>query len=210
MENTESTESTESSTVKTIYFPLRQKNESLFSSFAEKENKSLFVKKESKKRIATFSEKWTFTNTTHNESQLHLLSTIQSASLDENAKFVVQQINQKIHGYRAQDVDKGLYCAPMFVDLSFVIKKLVQCELSCFYCREPTMIVYEYSREPKQWTLERIDNSHGHNKDNVEIACLNCNLRRRTMYHERYLFTKQMVIQKQESSSDSSEVYTEK
>jgi hypothetical protein len=26
----------------------------------------------------------------------------------------------------------------------------------------------------------------------VEIACLNCNLRRRTMYHERYVFTKQM------------------
>jgi hypothetical protein len=45
-----------------------------------------------------------------------------------------------------------------------------------------------------QWTLERIDNDLGHNKNNVEIACLNCNLRRRTMYHERYLFTKELNI----------------
>ena len=26
----------------------------------------------------------------------------------------------------------------------------------------------------------------GHNKDNVVISCLNCNLRRRTMHYERY------------------------
>ena len=39
-----------------------------------------------------------------------------------------------------------------------------------------------------EWTIERIDNSIGHNKGNVEISCLNCNLRRRTMHYERYLF----------------------
>ena len=50
-----------------------------------------------------------------------------------------------------------------------------------------------YCYKNKQWTLERIDNGMGHNKDNVEIACLLCNLRRRTMYHERYVFTKQMM-----------------
>jgi hypothetical protein len=57
-------------------------------------------------------------------------------------------------------------------------------------------ILYEYVRESNQWTLERLDNDFGHNKGNVEIACLNCNLRRRTMYHERYLFTKELSIVK--------------
>jgi hypothetical protein len=66
--------------------------------------------------------------------------------------------------------------------------------MECYYCRKKVKILYEYVREEDQWTLERIDNKRGHNNDNVEIACLSCNLRRRTMYHERYVFTKQMNI----------------
>jgi hypothetical protein len=65
--------------------------------------------------------------------------------------------------------------------------------LCCFYCKEPAQLVYETVRDPKQWSLERIDNSFGHNAGNVEIACLACNVRRRTIYHERYLATKQMA-----------------
>ena len=57
-------------------------------------------------------------------------------------------------------------------------------------------VLYEESRDPKQWTLERIDNSEGHNENNIEVACLTCNVRRRTMYHEKYRFTKQLTIQK--------------
>lgn len=38
----------------------------------------------------------------------------------------------------------------------------------------------------------RVDNSYGHNTDNVVIACLDCNLRRRTMFQERYKKTKEM------------------
>ena len=67
-------------------------------------------------------------------------------------------------------------------------------DLKCYYCNNPVLVLYEYVREPKQWTVERIDNKFGHNKDNIEIACLNCNLHRRTMHHERYLFTKNLNI----------------
>ena len=52
--------------------------------------------------------------------------------------------------------------------------------------------MYEYVREPKQWTLERMNNSFGHNRDNVVIACLSCNIRRRTMASERYVLTKEL------------------
>ena len=73
--------------------------------------------------------------------------------------------------------------------------------LNCFYCLEPVYIWYEIAREPKQWTVERIDNKFGHNIGNIEIACLSCNLKRRCMYHERYIFTKQIKIVKNEKQT---------
>ena len=103
------------------------------------------------------------------------------------------QIQQKIRGYKSQDLEKKLYLEDQFVDLSYVFHLLTESKLQCVYCHEPTMVLYEHVREPKQWTLERIDNSLGHVVGNVQIACLICNLRRRTMYQERYILTKQMM-----------------
>jgi hypothetical protein len=103
-------------------------------------------------------------------------------------------MGQKICGYRGQDVNKSLYDETMFINREQVLDLMIKCQNRCFYCKEPVNVIYENVREPRQWTLERIDNSRGHNKDNVEIACLNCNLHRKTMHHERYLFTKELNI----------------
>ena len=51
-------------------------------------------------------------------------------------------------------------------------------------------------RDKHQWTLDRIDNSIGHNKENVVISCLECNLKRRTTEIDRFTFTKQLKITK--------------
>jgi len=111
-------------------------------------------------------------------------------------KMMIQQIQQKINGYKAQDLDKSLFSAPDFVDLDYTIDLIKKSGLKCYYCKHNVKILYEHVREPKQWSLERIDNDYGHTKNNVEIACLSCNLRRKTMYHERYIFTKQLNIVK--------------
>jgi hypothetical protein len=111
----------------------------------------------------------------------------------EDRSVVRSQIQQKIRGYKAQDLEKKLYNEDRFVDLSYVLQLLTESKLQCVYCHEPTRILYEHVREPKQWTLERIDNSLGHIVGNVQIACLICNLRRRTMFQERYILTKQMM-----------------
>ena len=135
------------------------------------------------------------------DKQWECLSAIQPGGLlNDDLKDVCRemrrQIQNKVSSYKMQDIQKQKYDDDKFVDLNFVIRLLHEKEMKCFYCRESVYLFYNFVRENKQWTLERIDNSMGHNTDNVEIACLLCNLRRRTMFHERYVFTKQMNIVK--------------
>ena len=124
------------------------------------------------------------------------LECIATASQDDTGTPVFQELRRqvcaKISGYKSQDMKKGLYDESKFVRFDDVVALMSDRKMLCFYCRKQAMLFYEHVRESNQWTLERIDNMRGHNTDNVEIACLNCNLRRRTMYHERYVFTKQM------------------
>jgi hypothetical protein len=108
----------------------------------------------------------------------------------EHAAFVSQQVTKKISGYKYQDVEKNIFCEDSFVDYDTVISRLCECDLTCYYCRKPVLVLYEFVREPRQWTLERKDNAFGHNKDNIDISCLTCNIRRRTMLQERYVLTR--------------------
>ena len=124
----------------------------------------------------------------------------------EKIVFLKNEIQRKIHGYRAQDVKKNKYDPTHFISLEYVLERIVHTELNCFYCQGPVKIWYEISRDPLQWTLERIDNKLGHNVGNIEISCLQCNLKRRCMHHERYLKTQAMrevvKIKKEEESSN--------
>ena len=116
----------------------------------------------------------------------------------ENAtnKIMLQQIRAKINGYKSQDLKKQLFIEIEFVDLEYVISLLCDCSLVCHYCRKQTVILYDKVREATQWTLDRIENNLGHNRENVVIACLSCNLSRKTMYSGRFLFTKQLEVHK--------------
>ena len=168
--------------------------------------------KPKKKRVITNHSAWNFTEEElSTENQWALLNQVffsETESLSDNTtrtyKWLTSQIKSKIYGYLGQDVEKRVREKNKIVDpenaiqinLSNILKKLVDSNLNCFYCREKVAILYETVRDPKQWTLERIDNKQSHHLGNVEIACLQCNLRRRTMYHERYVFTKQMIIHK--------------
>jgi len=130
------------------------------------------------------------------ENQINMLQTItesgDAGKLNHQCIFVLQEINKKIGGYKTQDKMKGLFDPTAFVDEAYVLQLLLGSHLDCFYCKKKTNVLYQQVREPSQWSLERIDNSMGHNKGNVVIACLSCNLSRKTMYHERFAFTKQM------------------
>ena len=110
---------------------------------------------------------------------------------------MLRELRRKIEGYRHQDHMKNIFDSSKFVDMDHVLNLLRDCNEKCFYCKESVKILYDVARDPKQWTLERIFNERGHNKGNVEIACLSCNIKRRTMFYEKYRFTKQVKFVKE-------------
>ena len=151
----------------------------------EPPKKKEIKQKQKQKRQVTRTDRWQFSESDLNqENQYTILYDL------SHTPFIHQQIKNKLSSYRSQDIEKNLFDPDKMADLQEVLQKMETCQLKCFSCKESVFLLYENVREPKQWTLERIDNKVGHTKDNVEIACLSCNLRRRTMYHERYVFTK--------------------
>ena len=128
------------------------------------------------------------------ETQTQLVA-LQNGS-GELYDIIKKQLNTKLQGYRTQDTLKHMYVEGEFMDMENTVRFLKDCDLRCFYCKNCVKVLYRHVREGCQWTLERIDNDYGHNKTNVVIACLTCNLSRRTMYHERFAFTKQLIVNK--------------
>ncbi len=105
-----------------------------------------------------------------------------------------RQIRDKIHGYRYQDQQKGFYDAAMFVTMEDVVQLLRASALKCYYCRRPVLLLYRYVRDGQQWSLERLDNGKGHNRTNVVVACLQCNLHRKTANSDSFVFSKQLSV----------------
>lgn len=161
-------------------------------------NKVVKTEKEKVKRVISTTSKWNVREPDlYSEKQIAYIDDIyqknkETGTDQEIHHLICHQIQQKIHGYHSQDVHKHILDPGRFVTIDDVVELLFLCKLDCFYCKEKVQVLYDIVREPKQWTLERIDNDFGHNRGNVSIACLKCNVGRRTMYQDRYAFTKQM------------------
>lgn len=178
----------DTSEMKTIVIP-----ESCFKERRRRgtKNKEKLPPKEKKKRVVSTENRW----------KTHITDEDLAADLDDlwdhenttTKQIVHREIKRKLDGYKRQDVEKQLYDEDAFVTLDNVVE-LLRTSPNCFYCQKKVKLLYEVSRDPEQWTLERISNDAGHNFGNVEISCLSCNIRRRTMYHEKYRFTKQVQI----------------
>jgi hypothetical protein len=154
-------------------------------------------KAEPKKREA--SKEWTFSDEYFNyNKQMKMINDISANILDDNViKIIIQQINKKISSYKQQDILKKILNTEQFIDFNCVINKMIECELKCRYCICEMSVLYDITREMKQWSVDRIDNDKGHNKDNFHLACLECNLKRRRKTDEKFLFTKQLKLIKQ-------------
>jgi RNase P subunit RPR2 len=179
-------------------------------------NKTIKTEKVKKPRVITEEDAWVLEKDDYDSSHQYDILFNEKKSdqhitvhkkgyeyYDYLRKLAQQQIQQKINGYHTQDVEKKLLDPTEFIDMSTVMQLLKESNMSCMYCKEGVQVLYQLVREPRQWSLDRIDNAAGHNKNNVVIACLKCNLKRRCIYHEKFVFTKNLNIVKQDSGEPS-------
>lgn len=160
------------------------------------------VKKEKEKKMRVETQTWGLNNDDLSfETQLHLLkmlcSTNTNANSNVNSKhisMITSHIKHKISSYKQQDILKGKFLVKDFVSFKEVIDLLNDSNMKCHYCACETYLLYEIVRENKQWSLDRINNDIGHNRNNLLIACLECNLKRRRTNKDAFMFTKNLKI----------------
>jgi RNase P subunit RPR2 len=115
----------------------------------------------------------------------------------EERNFFKKEIRAKLDGYARQDKENGMIDdLSAIISLDATIEILLINKMRCTYCRECCELIYKDVMAPRQWTLDRVDNDRGHTGGNVVLACLACNLQRRTMDAERFKFGKQLRIVK--------------
>ena len=116
--------------------------------------------------------------------------------INKERQMIVSHIKTKLSSYKQQDILKKKFSTQDFVSYSDVIGLLTESNMKCYYCSCETYLLYEIVREMKQWSLDRINNDIGHNKNNLVICCLECNLKRRRTNKDAFFFTKNLKIQK--------------
>ena len=132
----------------------------------------------------------------HSE-QLGCLGRALLGDTSSESQVVHSLLNQKIASYTSQDRMKG---RETHLPPEEVLEALITSKLTCHYCSRSVLFHYSASREPKQWTLDRIDNTIGHTLPNCVICCLDCNLRRRTTDKAKFEFTAKLKLEKKKAS----------
>ena len=158
----------------------------------ESNPKKVTMKKPRKKRVVTQNENWEDA-LLELEGIGNINDVLDNEKISTLGNVILKQIKSKINGYTGQDRTKNLLNKDELVNVKDILNLFRSSNMICYYCKEETQIMYEYVREPKQWTLERLDNSVGHNRNNVVISCLRCNVRRRCMKPEKYIQTKELT-----------------
>lgn len=146
-----------------------------------------------KKRLE--SEKWKNKELLlDNKKQINILNKLYLKEEYEGIKTVKKSIEKKIKGYENQDIKKDKLNKKKLIKYEDLLEILVISKLKCYYCKCDCLLMYDNVREKKQWTLDRLDNEEGHNRDNVVVSCLECNLKKGTMDDKKFKFAKQMRI----------------
>ena len=136
---------------------------------------------------------WEYENISFEEEKA-ILQNLKNNVLNKESQYLLEEIKKKLSSYKNQDIIKKKLNEEKIVNKEDVLDKLLSSDCQCLYCTKKVKLFYKYVRDNRQWTLDRINNSLGHNNDNVEICCLKCNLKRRTTDDEKFKFTKQMRI----------------
>jgi hypothetical protein len=164
-----------------------------------KSTKKINCAKEKKMRVETKTWGLNEEELSH-QTQINMLMVENFINNENNNKYILKMISHiktKLYCYKQQDILKKILNEKEFVSFEETIDILKKSNMKCCYCSNEVYILYERVRELKQWSLDRINNNIGHNKGNLVIACLECNLKRRRTDKDAFMFTKNMVIIKE-------------
>ena len=175
-------------------------NDKLSDKLSDKLNDKLLTNPNKQNHQRSRSMKWTIDDAFfHYDKQLEVLRRliVDDRTLEER-NFFIKEIKVKLDGYARQDKENGFHVHDLsgIISLDGTIELLLVSKLKCVYCRECCELIYKDVMAPRQWTLDRVDNDQGHSDNNVTLACLACNLQRRTMDAERFKFGKQLRVVK--------------
>lgn len=98
---------------------------------------------------------------------------------------VYANINNKLKGYKEQDIQTNRYNENMFIVRADVCNTIFKQGGKCLYCWKRC---YE-----DDWSLDRIDNIYGHNSDNCVLSCIACNKQRSDMLYKIFYRKKALV-----------------
>lgn len=130
------------------------------------------------------------------ENPLDVLQRIKEKNLDDLSEECLREIRKKHSSYKSQDKHKHKFDESQHITMEDMIDKMIKCEMKCYYCNHALLLSYNKKKDGMQWTLERLNNNLGHYEANTCIACLKCNLGRRTDNHEYYKKGKTMILEK--------------
>ena len=84
---------------------------------------------------------------------------------------------RKIQRYQINDTARH---REFNLDVEFIAELCAKSDGKCCVCHEKIMFENYPQMDNKQFSVDRLDNTKGHLKDNVRITCLACNTHRRT------------------------------
>ena len=152
------------------------------------------TKKETKRKTVLDIKNSTVKTSLNEKSQIELLNKLYLEEEYDGKKFMQSEVERKINSYKNQDVKKKKYDENKFIKYEECLEKLVISKLKCYYCKKNCLVYYENKLEKQQWTLDRLNNDIGHEKDNVVICCYKCNIKRGRIDDKKFKFTKQLRI----------------
>lgn len=139
--------------------------------------------------------------TTTREEDLNLVRHLCRLDLDKqitndsNTAALRASIRKKVRGYERQDASKDRVVEDN-VGCVEVARALAESKLMCRYCGERvTLGLGRIAREkdPRQWTLDRVENHIAHTETNVVVCCLKCNLIKRRRDTEKFALASRLA-----------------
>lgn len=92
----------------------------------------------------------------------------------KNMDYIKAKIQQKINNHLIYDKSKG-YDTDNYVNIDWVLDTINENAATCAHCGNIYDVDYSAGSDT-QFSINRIDNSKGHVKDNCNIICLHCNI----------------------------------